>query len=159
MSRSFVVIVALALTTPALAAEPSKSGSFNTISGFKAVEETTQVGDKHALGHGIAWGIVTDDNPLNIKAAMCPYISELNGDTILFNGRCAWSDGDGDQIFTEWTGKFSVSARTGEGAQTFTGGSGKFSGIQGSNPFKCQIVGAKGQFACRQQWTYQLSSK
>ena len=37
------------------------------------------------------------------------------------------------------------------------GGAGKFSGIQGGNPFKCQVVGKEGQFTCIQNWTYQLS--
>jgi hypothetical protein len=142
-----------------LAADLPKSGSFKTPSGFKAVDEATQVGDKRTFSHGVAWGIVTEDNPLHIKTAMCPYVSDADGDTISFNGRCAWSDAEGDQILTEWTAKFSISARAGEGDQIFTGGSGKFSGIKGSNPFKCQIVGDKGQFTCTQQWTYQLASK
>jgi hypothetical protein len=157
MSRSVIIIATLALITPVLAADPPKSGSFKTASAFKAVEETTSVGDKHTLSHGTAWGVVTDDNPLRIKTAMCPYISEVNGDTISFNGRCAWSDADGDKIFTEWTSKMTFAG--GDGAQPFTGGSGKFSGIQGSNPFQCQIVGKEGQFTCTQQWTYQLPSK
>jgi len=98
----------------------------------------------------------TDDNPLHIKTAMCPYISEQNGDTTSFNGRCAWSDTDGDQVFSEWTAKLSISSGACEGPQTITGGSGKFRGIQGSIPFQCRAVSDKGQFTSALQWTYQL---
>ena len=31
------------------------------------------------------------------------------------------------------------------------------SGIQGSNPFQCQLAGKEGQFLCTQSWTYQLA--
>jgi hypothetical protein len=81
------------------AGEPlAKSGSFKTESGFKGVEEMIPVGEKHSYSHGVTWGIVSNDNPLRIKTAMCPYISELAGDTSTFEGRCTWSDADGDKI-------------------------------------------------------------
>ena len=91
-----------------------------------------------------AW-IVTEDNPLHIKTANCPYISEVSGDTVSLVGKCAWTDGE-DDIFTDWNTTFLASKGLANGAQTFTGGSGKFSGIQGSNPFQCQLVGKEGQF-------------
>jgi hypothetical protein len=123
MLRSFIMIAALGLSVPALAAELPKSGSTKTASAWKAVGETTQIGGR-ALSHGMLWGIVIDDNPLHIKTAMCPYISEENGGTSSFSGRCAWSDADGDQIFSEWTAKLSISTGACEGPQTITGGSG-----------------------------------
>ena len=155
MSRSLLIVAMFALSTAAFAAELPKSGSARTASAWKAVGETTQIGGR-SLSHGMLWGIVTDDNPLRIKSAMCPYISEQNGDTNLFTGRCAWSDADGDQVFSEWTAKLSISTGVCEGPQTITGGSGKFRGIQGSIPFQCQAVSDKGQFTSALQWSYRL---
>ena len=102
------------------------------------------------------YGIVTEDNPLHIKTANCPYISEINGDTASLVGKCAWTDGE-DDIFTEWSTTFPISKGVSDGSQKFTGGSGKFSGIQGSNPFQCQLAGKEGQFLCTQSWTYELA--
>jgi hypothetical protein len=122
---------------PTLAAEQmAKSGSFITASSFKGIEQAQQTGG-HTLSHGVVYGIVTEDNPLHIKTANCPYISEVSGDTVSLVGKCAWTDGE-DHIFTDWNTTFLASKGLANGAQTFTGGSGKFSGIQGSNPFQCQ---------------------
>ena len=106
--------------------------------------------------HGVTYGIITEDNPLHIKTANCPYISEISGDTVSLVGKCAWTDGE-DDIFTEWHTTFPASKGVADGAQTFTGGSGKFSGIQGSNPFQCRLAGKEGQFLCTQSWTYDLA--
>jgi hypothetical protein len=151
-----LVIATVALTAPTLAAEQmAKSGNFKTASAFKGIEESSQVGGR-VMSHGVVYGIVTEENPLHIKTAKCPYIGEIDGDSVTLKGECAWTDGE-DNIFTEWSTKFSATKGDSDGAQTFTGGSGKFSGIQGSNPFKCQVVGKEGQFTCTQNWTYQLS--
>ncbi len=99
---------------------------------------------------------ITEDNPLHIKTANCPYISEISGDTISLVGKCAWTDGE-DDIFTDFHTTFPASKGVADGAQTFTGGSGKFSGIQGSNPFQCRLAGKEGQFLCTQSWTYELT--
>ena len=107
------------------------------------------------LSHGVVYGIVTEDNPLQIKTADCPYISEIDGDTVKLIGECAWTDGT-DNIFTEWHTTFSATKGAATGTQNFTGGSGKFKGIQGNNPFECQVIGKEGQFTCTQSWTYQL---
>ena len=153
--RSFV-IAAVVLSTPTLAAEQmAKSGSFKTSSAFKGIEQAQQTGG-HTLSHGVTYGIVTEDNPLHIKTANCPYISEVSGDALSLVGKCAWTDGE-DDIFTEWHTTFAISQGGGDGAQTFTGGSGKFSGIKGSNPFHCQFAGKEGQFLCTQSWTYDLA--
>jgi hypothetical protein len=151
-----LVIATVALTTPAVAAEQAaKSGSFKTASAFKGIEQAQQTGG-HTLTHGVIYGIVTEDNPLHIKTANCPYISEINGDTASLVGKCAWTDGE-DDIFTEWSTTFPISKGVSDGSQKFTGGSGKFSGIQGSNPFQCQLAGKEGQFLCTQSWTYELA--
>lgn len=162
MERSvfFALVLAIGATMPAAAAEPvAKSGSFKTQGGFKAVEEAMQVGEKHTYSHGVAWGVVSGaSGPLRVATAMCPYISEVTGDTIAFQGKCVWSDTDGDKIFSEWSGKFSASSGAGDGPQSITGGTGKFSGIQGTAPFQCQVLNDKGQFNCSQQWSYQLAT-
>ena len=152
-----VLIVTIILATPTLAAEQmAKSGSFITASSFKGIEQAQQTGGR-TLSHGVVYGIVTEDNPLHIRTANCPYISEVSGDTVSLVGKCAWTDGE-DDIFTDWNTTFLASKGLANGAQTFTGGSGKFSGIQGSNPFQCQLVGKEGQFLCTQNWTYQLTN-
>jgi len=151
-----LVIATVALITPTLAAEQmAKSGSFKTPSAFKGIEQAQQTGGR-TLSHGVVYGIVTEDNPLHIKTANCPYISEVSGDTVSLVGKCAWTDGE-DDIFTEWRTTFPASLGVADGAQSFTGGSGKFSGIQGSNPFHCQLAGKEGQFICTQSWTYELA--
>lgn len=162
MERSLVLafVLAFGLAGSAAAAEPlAKSGSFKTQAGFKSIEESMPLGEKHAYAHGVTWGIVAGDGgALRIATAMCPYISEVAGDTIALQGRCAWSDADGDKIFTEWSGKFSASKGGGGGPQPIIGGTGKFSGIQGSAPFQCQALNDKGQFSCSSQWDYQLTA-
>ena len=150
-----LLLATIALATPTLAAEQlAKSGSFKTPSAFKGIEQGQTTGG-HTLSHGVVYGIVTEDNPLHIKTANCPYISEVSGDTVSLVGKCAWTDGE-DDIFTDWNTTFSV-GKPANGTQNFTGGSGKFSGIQGSNPFQCQLAGKEGQFLCTQNWTYQLT--
>ena len=107
----------------------SEVSGFITASSFKGIEQAQQTGG-HTLSHGVVYGIVTEDNPLHIRTANCPYISEVSGDTVSLVGKCAWTDGD-DDIFTDWNTTFLASKGIANGAQTFTGGSGKFSGIQG----------------------------
>jgi len=162
MERSIFLasVLAIGLTMPVVAAEPlAKSGSFKTQGGFKAIQETMQVGEKHSYSHGVVWGVVSGaSDPLRVGTAMCPYINEVIGDTITFQGKCVWSDTDGDKIFTEWSGKFSASTGAGDGPQSITGGTGKFGGIQGTAPFQCQALNDKGQFNCSQQWSYQLAT-
>jgi hypothetical protein len=65
------------------------------------------------------------------------------GDTIPFQGKCVWSDTDGNKIFTEWSGKCSASTGTGDGPKSITGGTGKFSGIEGAAPFQGQALNDK----------------
>ena len=100
-----VLIATITVGTPTLAAEQMpKSGSFITASGFKGIEQAQQTGG-HTLSHGVVYGIVTEDNPLHIKTANCPYISEVSGDTVSLVGKCAWTDGE-DDIFTDWNTTF-----------------------------------------------------
>lgn len=147
-----VSVLAMRLVVPATAAEPVKPGNYKTQGGFKAVEEMIQVGDKHTYSHGVAWGVVSGDGPVQMLTATCPYINELIGDTITYQGRCAWTDADGDKIFTAWSAEFAASTGAGDGLQPITGGTGKFGSIQGIAPFHCQALNDKGQFVCLTQW-------
>ena len=73
-----LLIATMILATPTLAAEQmAKSGSFITASSFKGIEQAQQTGG-HTLSHGVVYGIVTEDNPLHIRTANCPYISEVS---------------------------------------------------------------------------------
>jgi hypothetical protein len=120
--RSIMFVVAVLLLDASLAysADAPKSGNFKTTSAFKGIEESSQVGGR-IMSHGVVYGIVTEENPLHIKTAKCPYISEIDGDTVTLKGECAWTDGE-DNIFTEWSTKFSATKGDSDGAQTFTGG-------------------------------------
>ena len=103
-----LLIATMTLATPTLAAEQmAKSGSFITASAFKGIEQAQQTGG-HTLSHGVVYGIVTEDNPLHIRTANCPYISEVSGDTVSLVGKCAWTDGE-DDIFTDWNTTFLAS--------------------------------------------------
>lgn len=100
-----LLIATMTLATPTLAAEQmAKSGSFITASSFKGIEQAQQTGGR-TLSHGVVYGIVTEDNPLHIRTANCPYISEVSGDTVSLVGKCAWTDGE-DDIFTDWNTTF-----------------------------------------------------
>jgi hypothetical protein len=102
------------------------------------------------------WGLIMDDKLLHIKTAMCPYMSEENGGTSAFNGRCAWSDAEGDQVFSEWSVNIAGPDGAFQGPRTITGSSGRFRGIQGGLSIQGQVVGDKGQFTATRRWTYQL---
>src|SRR5438270_524457 len=123
MRYLFVSLTAsFAIASAAVAAEPPKSGNFKTPSSFVPSEEaTTQVGDRHMLAHGLSRGVIVADNPLHVRTAMCPYITETTGDTVVLSGRCAWSDMDGDRIFTEWTGTGSLASGSQAATQNING--------------------------------------
>jgi hypothetical protein len=149
MERTLIVASILV----AVSAMPAVADDFTTHGGFKSVEEAMQLGEKHEYGVGTAWGVVeADSGPFRAATAMCPYVRETVGDTIAFNGHSTWSASAEDKIFTDWSGKFSVSTGQGAGPQTITGGTGKFANMQGAAPFQCQALNDKGQFVCSQKW-------
>src|SRR5262249_43959841 len=114
------------------------------------------------LTSGLIWGATYNDagsGPLHAGAVVCTSsIENINGAGI-GEGQCAWSDADGkSQIFTNWSGKFSPTAQF-AGPQQITGGTGRYSGITGQAPFHCLSSNVKGQFACVQEWQYQISKQ
>ena len=144
--------------TVANAQQLPKSGTFNIQSGWKAIGETTQVAEGRTYGSGNLWGVVFNDKgsgPLHWGPGVCPYTLAVIGGALTAQGQCSWSDGDGDKIFTEWTGSMPPNAPF-DGLHNITGGTGKFSGIQGKAPFHCKALNTSGQYACTQQFEYRL---
>jgi hypothetical protein len=115
MLRSLVIIsvLTIGLAMPAMAQQKSnlpKSGSFNLHTGFKAISEATQVEDKHTLGSGKSWGVTYNDagsGPLHLATIVCAWFNEAIDGAGTSQGKCAWSDPDGDKIFADYSGKFS----------------------------------------------------
>ena len=153
-----VAAVATGLAIPAAAADLPQSGSFTIHSGWKGMGETTQIMEKHAYGAGTFWGVSYNDagsGPLHIGPALCTYVSVMVDGAATSQGNCAWSDTDGDKIFTDYSGNFTSAGFA--GMNTITGGTGKYSGIQGKAPFQCRALNDKGQLSCTQQFDYQLT--
>ena len=162
MSRalSLTSVLLFALAMPAIAADLPKSGSFDIQTGWKSIGETTQVADKHTLSTGKVWGVsfnTAGSGPLHMGAAMCTYEAEAIDGAGPAQGKCAFSDADGDKIFADWSGKFTPTSAT-AGSTKITAGTGKYNGIQGSGPFTCKTLNAAtGQSVCTQHFDYQLT--
>ena len=143
---------------PAIAQQLPKSGKFTIHSGFKAVGETVQPAEGRVYGAGFFWGVAFNDKgagPLHNGPAVCSYTLEMIGSALTAKGQCTWSDPDGDKIFNDYTGAIAPSGLF-EGVNQFTGGTGKYSRIQGKAPFHCKVLGANLQYACTQEFEYQL---
>jgi hypothetical protein len=162
MLRSLVLIpvLTIGLVIPAIAQEKAylpMSGSFRLHTGWKLVGDTTKITNKLTYGSGSIWGVAYNDagsGPLHMGAVVCTDAYEVIEGVSASQGKCAWSDADGDRLFTDWSGK---SASTGDyadwsgkgaststsdfvGMNTITGGTGKFNGIQGKAPFQCKAL-------------------
>jgi len=84
---------------------------------------------------------------------VCPYTLDSLAGAGTAQGTCAW--GDGDRIFTSWSGSFTPAGVL-DGMNEITGGTGKFTGVRGKAPFKCQALNADNQWTCTQQFEYRL---
>jgi hypothetical protein len=155
--------IGVAVAIPAFAQEALQpSGSFKTQGGFKLTGDNVEVAKGHSLTSGLIWGATFNDagsGPLHAGTVVCTSsIENING-AGTGEGQCAWSDADGkSQIFTSWSGKFSATAQF-AGPQEITGGTGRYSGIKGQAPFHCLSSNEKGQFACAQEWQYQITKQ
>jgi hypothetical protein len=166
MQRTLVIAaLALGIATPALAqqkADLPKSGSFTVHSGFKSIGETAQITDKHILVANNTWGVSFNDagsGPLHIGPIVCKSINESIEGAGSYFGKCAWSDSDGDKIFTDSSGKFTPTSGL-AGTGIITGGTGKFSGIHGKTAFQCKTLSAPtGQGACMHKFDYELAAE
>src|SRR5437879_1172008 len=140
MSHSliFIPVLALAWAVPAMAQQKSdvpKAGSLKLHSGWKSIQEDIKVTESRSVAAGHVWGVTYNDEgsgPLHMGSVVCPFVNEGIEGEFTYQGKCAWSDTDGDKIFTDWTGKANSAGFI--GLNIITGGSGKFSGIQGKAP-------------------------
>ena len=166
MLRSLIIVPALTigLAIPVSAQQSGSlpnAGTFKIHSAWKGIGETTKVGDNHLFGAGTFWGLAYNDagsGPLHTGPVVCPYTLDTTNGAGTVQGVCAWSDIDGDKIFSSYSGKISPSG-TFEGMNNITGGSGKFNGIQGQAPFQCRFLNDQSQATCTQQFEYRLGSK
>ncbi|HEV2548437.1 MAG TPA: hypothetical protein VGU20_13945 [Stellaceae bacterium] len=155
-----IPVLLTGLAIPAIAADLPKSGSFDIQTGWKSIGETTQVADKHTLGTWKSWGVsfnAAGNGPLHMGPAVCTTESEAIEGTGTAGGKCAWSDADGDKIFSDWSGKFTPTSAL-AGSSTITSGTGKYNGIHGNGPFTCKVLNAAtSQSVCTQHFDYQLT--
>ena len=164
MSRLLILVAGLTigLAMPAIAADLAKTGSLDIRTGWKAIGEVTQVAEKHTLAAGKVWGVsfnAAGSGPLHMGPAVCTYQAEGIEGTGVTQGRCAWSDPDGDRIFSEYSGKFTPTSAA-AGSSTITSGTGKYAGIQGNGPFTCKVLNAaNGQSVCEQHFDYRLTTE
>jgi len=135
-----------------------KSGTILVNSGWKSNGEILQVGEGRMFGWGGFYGVTFNQRgsgPLHMGIAICSYTLDLTGGAGPGGGSCAWTDGEGDKIYTQYTGMLSTNG-TFEGLNQITGGTGKFSGVTGKAPFQCKALSAQGHFGCSQQFEYRL---
>ena len=156
----FVTGLSLATLCAVAVADPlPKSGSINVHSAFRTSFERLPVADKLGPAHGDARGVTFNDKgsgPLHLGPLDCTFASFITNDTGRNKGYCAFGDADGDRIFTEWIGTFSLTDGHSQGMNDVVGGTGKYAGITGSGPWKCQAAGANGETQCTQKIDYKL---
>jgi hypothetical protein len=143
----------------AIAGDLPQSGTFKVHSGWKGAGEVVQVEKNHVFNAGHVFGVIFNDagsGPLHNGAVVCSYILDLMNGAGPAQGLCAWSDSDGDKIFTSYTGNLAASGAF-PGMNQITGGTGKFAGIKGKAPFQCISLNDKFQVACTQQFEYSLT--
>jgi hypothetical protein len=135
-----------------------KSGTISINSGWKANGEVMQVGEGRVFGWGSFYGVTFNQRgsgPLHMGVAICSYTLDLTAGAGPGRGACAWTDGEGDKIYTDYAGTLGTDGVF-NGMNQFTGGTGKFSGITGKAPFQCKALSDKGHFGCTQQFEYRL---
>jgi hypothetical protein len=121
---AFSLGAALALGTPAKAADLPQSGTIKTHGTHKGTYQAVQVGEKHSMGTGSNWGVTYNESgsgPLHMGAAMCTFaVNSVNGaDTYV--GDCAFGDAGGaDKIFVAYSGNGDGAG--GQGSGPITGG-------------------------------------
>lgn len=135
-----------------------KSGTISINSGWKSDGEILQVAEGRMFGWGGFYGVMFNtrgSGPLHMGSAVCSYTLDLTGGAGPGRGSCAWTDADGDKIFTDYSGTLATNGVF-DGLNQLTGGTGKFSGITGKAPFQCKALSGQGHFGCTQQFEYRL---
>ena len=162
MRKSPVVLVSCfafaMLSGAAVGQQLPKSGSINFHTGWKDTGAAIEVAAKRMQGQGMVTGATFNDKgagPLHMGPANCSYTFiavDGHGKT---KGFCAFSDADGDRVFTDFTGTTAPDGQ-GSGVNEIIGGTGKYDGIQGSGPWKCKYMGGNGELQCAQRLDYRL---
>jgi len=156
---AFSLGAALALGTPAKAADLPQSGTIKIHGTHKGTVQAVQVGEKHSMGNGSNWGVTYNESgsgPLHMGAAMCTFaFNNVNGANT-GAGYCAFGDAGGaNKIFVAYSG--TGDGVTGQGSGPITGGIGKYAGIEGQWSYQCKVVEAsQALIVCTQQFDYQL---
>ena len=163
MNKKFGVIVTgltlAALCTAAVADPLPKSGSISLRSATRTAFEILPIADKLGQAHGDGRGVTFNDKdsgPLHLGPLDCTFASFITKDIGRNKGYCAFGDADGDRLFTEWIGTFSLIDGSSQGTSDIVGGTGKYAGITGNVPWKCQAAGANGETQCTQRIDYKL---
>jgi hypothetical protein len=141
-SATFGSLLTVSLAAPAIAADLPRSEKLDFSTGKV---------------FGVSFNTAGDD-PLHLDAAVCMYENEGFEGTFMTRGKRAWSDADGDHIFSEYTGKFAPTSGS-AGSSTITSGTGKYAGIRRNGPWTCKTLSAaNGQLPCKQRFDYQLTA-
>jgi hypothetical protein len=147
----------LGLSSAANAQQLPRSGTINFHTGWRAVGDAVKVAENHTQGHGIVVGTTFNDKgsgPLHQGAAECFYTFFIAEGTGKNKGYCAFSDPDGDRVFTDWHGE--IGAEGEHGTNNIVGGTGKYAGIRGGGPWRCKGAGSNGAVHCGQRLDYRL---
>ena len=151
---AFSLGAALALGTPAKAADLPQSGTIKIHGTHKGTVQAVQVGENHSMGNASNWGVTYNESgsgPLHVGAAVCTAaFNNVNGATTSA-GYCAFGDAGGaDKIFVAYSGTWNGDA--GQGSGPITGGIGKYAGITGKWAWQCKHVEAsQSLIACTAQ--------
>jgi len=127
------------------------SGSFSFHTGWYFDGTVMQIDENNIMGTGFPKGATFNDagsGYLHNGEAQCVATFYVNNGVGAAKGWCAWSDNDGDRLFTEFSGSLYV------GENIITGGTGKFAGWTGSGPWACEDLGKNGSSSCRQTLNY-----
>jgi hypothetical protein len=143
------------------AGEMPKAGEDSyTIAYVVTFAKTTKFGDRNFTQLEFA-GISTNDSGsgfLHNAGARCVGIrEEVRGD-VYTRGTCAYTDQDGDQIYSSYEGTASEGNPT-AGVHQFVGGVGKYSGMSGKADYLVQFVKSSDgprMFLARHKATWKL---
>jgi len=114
------------LCTSASAQQLPKSGNISFHTGWKDNSVAIQVADKRWQGQGMVTGATFNDKgagPLHLGPANCSYTFFAIEGNVKNMGFCAFGDGDGDRIFSQFTGAGKPDGEA-SGTNEITGGTG-----------------------------------
>lgn len=150
----FLLAASVGLTSgPSAAQSLPRAGSISLHTGWRSVGEVLDVAKGRVQGHGSVVGISFNNagaGPLHQGPAECVYTFLLSDGNGPVKGYCAFSDPDGDRIFTDFSGE------GGSGTNVIVGGTGKYAGITGGGPWNSTPRGNHGGLSTTQRLDYRL---